>query len=230
LGILIVSINGGNTHTMRHARVRALQELVLTLGAEGSPLFLRLGGSRQQVLQPVSSRALLREVEAFLPRLRGFRIPGISLHDGEERSLGTVYPNSDGFPAGEGKSFSLWAASGGIRLTTTVLPPPAGFRSHGGLPRGVHECYFERLERTDADWKGYRAPEMRPGAPVSLAEVPVPPPTRWDVARTAGAPDVRLLRYVEVPANEVFGDLLHVLESACLESLRLKQALTIRTG
>lgn len=229
LRFLTLSVSGGNKHTVRLDRVATLQDLVSSIGAEAYPQFLRIGGVTGATFQPVGARGLLREVETFSPKLAGYLVPSIRISGPDGTELGTVYPNTDGRPAGESDHLAMWAGSGGIRLTTSALPPPVGFRSHPGLEAGQHECYFARIERTPDGWRGHRAPGMGgSGAPVPLPDLPVPLPTRWDVARTAGKPDVALLSYLEVPAPEVFVDVLHVMEAACLESMRLKQPLTLR--
>lgn len=207
----------------------ALQELVTSVGAESCPQFLRLGSIRNATFQPVGARALLREIEIFGPKLAGFLIPGIQILGMDGAELGTVFPNGDGAPAGANASLSLWAASGGVRLISSALPPPVGFRAHPGLPQGQHECYFSRLERTVDGWRGFRAPGMGgSGAPVPLPAVPVPPPTRWDISHTAGKPEIGALTYVEIPAPQVFAGVIHMFEAACLESLRLKEPLSVR--
>lgn len=227
--LLILTVNGGNTHSILYDRLAALQELVAALGAESCPQFLRIGSIRNASFQPVGARAFLREIEFFAPRLSGFLIPGFRMVGPDGSELGAIYPNGDGAPAGAKASLSLWAASGGIRLVSSALPPPVGFRAHPGLLPGEHECYFTRLERTADGWRGYRAPGMGgSGAPVSLPPVPIPPPTRWDVSVTAGKPEIGGLTYVETPAPEVFAGIIHAFESACLESLRLKEPLSLR--
>jgi hypothetical protein len=68
------------------------------------------------------------------------------------------------------------------------------------------------------------------GAPVRLPDLPpLPPVTRWHYARVAGSPAVAVVQFTSTPAEEVFRDLLHALDAACVESLRLRRPLRIRT-
>jgi hypothetical protein len=224
-----LSVQGGTTHTLPLLSVEGLQRFVHDFGGGQSPLFLRLGGRYDSTMQPVTSRALLAEIERFLPMLADILVPTMVFQDVGEQELGTFYDLEGGTIAAESDAISLGLQAGGLFIRTNQLPPPAGFRSRPGLKAGLYESSFSRIWRTGDGFAGERTAEMPGGAvPVALPDLPLPSVTRWHFARTAGTPTVQQLHYREVGATLVFADLLHALISACNESIRLKNPLRIR--
>lgn len=204
--------------------LEALQSAVSELGAETYPLFLRLGGTLKAQMQPVTSRALLAEVEQFSPLLTDLRVPCLLFRSANGSELGGIYGQVVG-----GDGLLLAPTAEGIRLVVQQFPPPVGFRSRPAMGSGQYECYFEQIERSPSGDQGIRTAAMGgSGAPVPLPALPIPPVTRWDFARTAGKPAIGLVSSAAIPALEVYKDLLHGLASACTESLRLKVPLQMR--
>lgn len=226
-----LSVSGGNIHAVAWHRMEALQSLVTDLGAADYPLFLRVGGTPQARLQPVTARALLAEVERFSAGLQDWRIPGVRFEGPTGEELGVTYLRADGKPIAERGGVKLSVSESGIRLVVRQFPPPIGFRSSPDLPAGEYECFFELATSEVSGWLGHRTGEMGgSGAPVHLDRLPLPPVTRWDYSRVAGAPAIHRLRFVQTPACEVFRDIIHAFESACTDSLRLKHPLQIKAN
>jgi len=224
-----VSVAGGNTHILAKDRLTALQSVVENLGAPDFPIFLRLGAVQRAALQPVTARALLAELELSARRMEGMLVPGVRFLNAAGEFLGALFMRPDGGELAASPDCSLAVTPRGIRIVVSAFPPPVGFRSDPGLERGRYACFFQRLSLAGGAWQGIRTEEMGgSGAPVALPKVPVPPATRWDLARVAGAADVTQVEYVETPVPEAFRDILHALESACADSLRLKRPLEIR--
>lgn len=226
-----LSVQGGTTHMLPKTPLTALQSVVEDLGADTYPLFLRLGGAPITRMQPVTARALLREVEKFREELRWRLIPGVQFRDAAGAELGSMYtvPGSPVLMTAEDLTLSV--TSEGIRLLMKAFPPPVGFRSRPGLPPLHYECFFQEIQVSGADYVGIRTADMGGGdKPVTLPPIPLPPVTRWDTARVAGKPAVASLLYVETPAPEVYRDLLHAFVSACEDSLRLKVPLVFRAA
>lgn len=224
-----LSVPGGTAHTFSALQLEGLQFIVADLGAEGYPLFLRLGGTERWRMQPVTARALLREVEKFRRGLGLRLIPGLSFRDDQGEELGSMYARANDDPLGKNEKVSVTPTPSGIRLVAEGFPPPPGFRSRPGLPPLHYECYFAELRSEGQGWFGRRTAEMG-GAetPVALPAVPLPPATQWDYSRVAGRPAIWSVVYVETPATEVFRDLLHALDTSCNESIRLKSPLEFR--
>lgn len=226
-----LSVQGGTTHMLPKIPLTALQSVVEGLGADTYPLFLRLGGSPLTRMQPVTARALLREVEKFQEALRWRLIPGVQFRDAAGAELGSIYTKPESPVLTAADNLSLSVTSEGIRLLLKAFPPPVGFRSRPGLPPLHYECFFQEIRVKGADFVGVRTADMGGGEkPVALPPIPVPPVTRWDTSRVAGKPAVASLLYVETPAPEVYRDLLHAFVSACEESLRLKVPLVFRAA
>jgi hypothetical protein len=227
---MILRIQGGNTHILPLNHLEALQEIVAGLGAEAYPLFLRVGGSLQAKLQPVTSRTLLAEIEHFLPRLAHVTVPCLMFRDAAGQELGGMHGRSaDGTSVGS--DTMMTPTESGICMLLRQFPPPVGFRSRPELPSGYYECYFRQITCSQSGCEGIRTEAMGgSGVPVLLPDLPLPPITRWDFARTSGKPSVALIEAVMNPVGEVYRDVLHALESACNDSLRLKAQLQIRKG
>lgn len=227
--VLMLNVEGGTLHVIPLERLESLQSVMDEFGAEAFPLFLRLGGPKHGGLQPVTARALLAEIEKVIPRLGDVRIPGILFRGADGAELGSAYAKPGGRPLAGIDGMALYVTPQGIRVTTTEIPPPAGFRSGPEMPAGEYECFFSRIAKQATGWIGDRTLRMRgSGAPVPLLRLPLPPVTRWDHARTAGTPAVAALELVETPAADVYRDPLHALISACTEALRLKRPLQFR--
>ncbi len=225
-----LSVPGSNAHSIQLHRLEALQALVAELGTVHFPLFLRLGAMPLLRVQPVTARALLAEVEAFLGRLGAWLAPGIRFWGPDGSELGVIYSRVDGKPLTEKNRVRLTVDETGIRVVVRQFPPPVGFRSAPDLPAGEFECYFTELTASAPGWLGRRSEVMTgAGSPVSLEYLPLPPVTRWDYSRVAGTPAIARVDHLLAPAPEVFRDILHALQTACTDSLRLKQPLQIRT-
>jgi hypothetical protein len=225
----LLTVSGGNIHIIPMHRLLALQAIVAELGAASFPLFLRLASTQLLRLQPVTARTLLAEVEAFMPRLKEVEASGMAFLSATGNELGRIYARAEGEPILREGDSSVGITPDGIRMVLTELPPPVGFRTAAGMPRGHFECYFERLERTSGGWQGVRTQTMGgSGAPVSLPAITLPPVTRWDSSWVSGAPVVNTANFFKAPSSEVFQDELHALETACNDSLRLKHPLHIR--
>lgn len=221
-------VPGANTHLLQCEQVKALQEIVEGLGADTYPLFLRLGGANA-TLQPVTARTLLAEVEHFRPRLSMRLIPGIRLYGKDREELGSLFNRGENHVLAKSDAATLAITSEGIRVALRQFPPPVGFRSRPGLERGYYECFFKAIHHTPEGYLGERTEAMGgSGAPVALPELPVPPVTQWHHARVSGRPHVALLEYVEVPAPEVYRDVVHAVATACTDSLRLKVPMHVR--
>lgn len=228
--LFTLTVSGGTTHTLRLSHLESLQALVAGLGSEAYPLVIRLGGSPKAQVQPVTSRALLAEVEHFLPLLARVAVPCLVFRDADGQLLGGMYGPPEQRPhALADHDMSLAPTTDGIRIVLRQMPPPVGFRSRGDLPAGVYECYFRQIVHGPEGWMGIRTEAMGgSGAPVPLPDITLPPVTRWDFAHTSGKPVVALVACVNVPAPEAFKDVLHSLHSAFTESLRLKLPLRMR--
>lgn len=226
---LTLAVHGGTAHAIPMTQVNRLQALVGELGAETFPLFLRLGAVRLVQLQPITARALLAEVEKFLPLVQGRRIPGVSFHDAQGRPLGGIYGGPDGTTIAATDTSSLSVTPWGIRVVVQQFPPPVGFRSAPGLESGQFECYFTALRHGPEITSGQRTPEMGgSGAPVTLPALPpLPPATRWDFSWVAGQVEVAATEFTETPAEVAFRDVIHAISSACTESLRMRKPLRI---
>lgn len=225
---LTFAVEGGYPRTAPRHLIRALQTTVEAFGAEGYPLFLRLGGHGQARLMPVTARALLAESERFAGVLESVTTPGIGFLDLAGTELGRVYARADGRTLARSGHLLLSVTDQGLRLVTTEFPPPAGFRSGKNCASGEYECFFVSFQATESGWTGRRTSAMRgSGAPVLLAALPVPNVTHWDQSRVAGRPEVARLEFLETPAPEAFRDVIHALQSACMDSIRLKQPLYI---
>lgn len=226
----LLSVLGGNAHSLPLHRLEALQALVTELGADNFPLFLRLGGSSRVRMQPVTARALLAEAESFRKRLDDSEVPCLRFWGPGEAELGIIYARADGKFLAEIDRVRLTVSDNGIRVVVRQFPPPVGFRSAPDLPAGEFECYFSTLTSEGTGWVGLRAEVMAgSGAPVALQSIPLPPATRWDYSRVAGAPAIMRVEHHLVSASKVFKEIIHALETACTDSLRLKQPLVIRT-
>ncbi|HWI62951.1 MAG TPA: hypothetical protein VNT75_13980 [Symbiobacteriaceae bacterium] len=222
-------VPGGTTHQLLRTHLDALQDIVTDLGASTFPLFLRLGSTPRWRMQPVTARTLLAEVEKFSRGLGLRLIPGLSFRDDQGLELGNMYARADGGELVQGDKISLSPTPEGVRVILEGFPPPAGFRSRPGLPPLHYECYFTELRATGQGWEGIRTADMGgTGSPVKLPALPLPPATQWDLSRVAGRPNIWKVVYVETPASEVFRDLLHAVDTACNESLRLKVPLEFR--
>ncbi|HYF77544.1 MAG TPA: hypothetical protein VD973_10460 [Symbiobacteriaceae bacterium] len=224
-----LSVPGGTVHVFSRTQLDALQSIVTDLGAATFPLFLRLGSTPRWRMQPITARTLLAEVEKFRRTLHLRLIPGMSFRDEAGAELGSMFIRADERPLIEAEKLSVAPTPEGIRLVLEGFPPPAGFRSRPGLPPMHYECYFSELRTSPEGWMGLRTPDMGgSGAPVPLPAIPLPPATKWDLSRVAGRPAVATVVYVEPPATEVYRDLLHALDTAGNESIRLKQPLEFR--
>lgn len=225
---LTLVVQGGTTHTAPMHRLTALQALISEFGADASPLFLRLGARRAE-LQPVTTRALLAEVERFLPLIHGRPIPGISFQDAQEREIGGIYGGTEQREIARSEKGRLWVTDQGIRVAVHQFPPPVGFRSHPHLESGWFQCYFQSLHHSPDGTTGRRTPAMGgSGAPVALTLLPpLPPVTRWDFARVAGNTQVATTVFTETVVEEAYRDLLHAITAACNESLRMRRPLRI---
>jgi hypothetical protein len=223
-------VSGGTTHTLLLSHLESLQAIVAGLGAEAYPLVVRLGGSPKTQVQPVTSRALLAEVERFLPLLARVEMPCLVFRDADGEVLGGLYGPPEQRPGALiDQDMSLTPTTDGIRILLRQMPPPVGFRSSGDLPAGVYECYFRRVVQGPEGYVGIRTDAMGgSGAPVPLPDITLPPVTRWDFAHTHGKPVVAQVEWMNVPAPEAFKDVLHSLQSAFTESLRLKLPLRMR--
>jgi hypothetical protein len=127
-------VPGGTAHILSVTQLTALQAIVEDLGAEGYPLFLRLGGTPRARMQPVTARALLAEIEKFSGHLRGRLIPGLSFVDEQGEQLGYMYSRPSKGDLVQGEKVSLTPTPEGIRVTVQGFPPPPGFRSRPGMP------------------------------------------------------------------------------------------------
>jgi hypothetical protein len=225
-----LTVPGANTHTLRLSHLESLQAIIVGLGAEAYPLVVRLGGSPKAQVQPVTSRALLAELEHFLPLLAKVAMPCLVFRDADGRLLGGMYGPPEERPRTlTDHDMSLAPTTDGIRMVLRQMPPPMGFRSSADLPAGVYECYFRQVMHGPEGYMGVRTEAMGgSGAPVPLPDLELPPITRWDFAHTSGKPVVDQVEFVNVPAPEAFKDVLHSLESAFTESLRLKLPLRMR--
>lgn len=224
-----LSVPGGTVHLVSRTQLEALQSIVTDLGAATFPLFLRLGSTPRWRMQPITARGLLAEVEKFKPGLRLRLIPGLSFRDDQGAELGSMFARADEKPLVQSEKLTLTPTPDGIRMILQGFPPPAGFRSQPGLPPLHYECYFSELRADNPGWAGIRTADMGgSGAPVALPAVPLPPATQWDYSRVAGRPAVASVIYVEPQAGEAYRDLLHAVDSACNESLRLKAPLEFR--
>ncbi|HLO02069.1 MAG TPA: hypothetical protein VK191_03060 [Symbiobacteriaceae bacterium] len=250
----LLSVPGGSTQTLVARRFTAMQAVVGEVGADKAPLFLRLGRAGGSRHQPVSVATLLKEMPHIQVLLGYFLITGAEFCDANGDLLGTIWGFGDGLVAGgaaastgggSGKGIgarrgakagqglatlspTLHAMPEGLALTVAELPPPVGFRSEPGLEPGHFRCYFRELQITPEGWLGYRTEEMGgSGQPVKVPAVALPSVTRWDASRTAGNPQVTLIRFVERQAVDVFADELHALEAAGNECLRLKRPLHV---
>ncbi|MFZ5825948.1 MAG: hypothetical protein ACOY94_16760 [Bacillota bacterium] len=226
---LSLAVQGGTAHIVPIHRLHPLQVLVSELGAEAYPLFLRLGAVRNAEFQPVTARALLAEMEKFLPQIHSRRIPGVSFHDAQEREVGSIYGGEEERVLLSSDEALLSISARGIRVLLRQFPPPVGFRSHPGLENGWFECHFQSIRYDPDGATGLRTPAMGgSGAPVPLGRLPdLPPATRWDFARVAGAVEVPRMEFTETPAEEAYRDLLHAITAACNDSLRLRRVLRI---
>lgn len=250
----LLSVSGGSTQTLVARRFMAMQSVVGEVGADKAPLFLRLGRAGGSRHQPVSVATLLKELPHIQELLRYFLVTGAEFADANGDLLGTIWGFGDGLVAdgtapasgaGSGKVVrrgtkaaiahavgalgpTLHSTPDGLALTVAELPPPVGFRSESGLEPGQFRCYFRELQVTPEGWLGYRTEEMGgSGQPVKVPAVALPSVTRWDFSRTAGSPQVALIRFVERQAVDVFADELHALEAAGNECLRLKRPLHV---
>lgn len=157
-------------------------------------------------------------------------MPCLVFRDADGQLLGGLY----GPPEQRGRGLtaddmSLAPTTDGIRILLRQMPPPMGFRSSADLPAGVYQCYFRQIVHGPEGYIGIRTEAMGgSGSPVPLPDITLPPVTRWDFAHTAGKPAVALVECVNVGAPEAFKDVLHSLESAFTESLRLKLPLRMR--
>lgn len=224
--LLTLSVPGGNTHTVPHAQFEMLQALVAETNTTDYPTFLRLGNIPTVRMQPIGARGLLGEVDLFTSRLRESSVPGVRFLDGDGVELGAMYARNGNTSV----AATNWTVTpDGIKVVLNSLPPPVGFRSVPGLAAGEYQCFFSRLTFGQDECLGIRTAAMGgSGAPVILPALPVPPVTRWDLARVAGRPDVTTAEWVETPVPEVYRDILHAFVSACHEALRLRQPLSIR--
>jgi len=224
-----LAVPGGTTHTVSRIQLEALQDIVTELGADTFPLFLRLGSTSRWRMQPVTARSLLAEVEKFSRGLGLRLIPGLSFRDADGAELGNMYARASSGPLVASDQVQLTPTPAGIQLVAQGFPPPPGFRSRPSLPPLHYECYFTEIRSTGQGWSGTRTPDMGgSGAPVALPAIPLPPATQWDHSRVAGRPGIWSVLYVETPASEVYRDLVHAVDTACNESLRLKVPLEFR--
>jgi hypothetical protein len=223
-----LAVAGGTAHLLPKTAFMALQSILEGLGADTYPLFLRLGGTQESRMQPVTARVLLKEVELFSRHLRWRIIPGIQFGGTASEELGIMYSRPEGDLAQSDK-VSFTVTPEGIRLTVNMFPPPVGFRSRPGLKPLHYECFFREIHVEGTEFRGVRTADMGgTEEPVAIPPVPVPPVTRWDYSRVAGKPAVTSMRYIETPATEVYRDLIHAFVSACEESLRLRTPLVFR--
>lgn len=226
--LCLLSVPGGNLHTIPMHRLHALQSIVSDVGAERSPLFLRMAATPLARIQPVTARALLAEIEAFGPRLTEIDSAGIVFLDARANELGRIYARANDEPI-TADPVQVSVTDQGIRLVVADFPPPVGFRSAPGMAPGHYECYFTELLHGSTGWTGVRTEAMGgSGSPVPLPALALPPVTRWDYSRVAGAPEVRGARFFRIPASDAFHEVVHAVEAACTESLRLKQPLQIK--
>jgi len=207
---------------MPRMQLEALQQIVAELGSVTYPLFLRLGGSPTTTLQPVVARVLLKEIEKFTAALADQLIAGVRFFDDEGVELGGLYRSE----MGASDTVRLEVTSEGISVVLSQFPPPVGFRSRPGLKAGQYECLFERITYNGKEYLGSRTAAMGgSGAAVPLPSLPLLPVTKWDFARVSGKPAVWSIVWVRTPAPDAYRDVVHVLSSACDESLRLKAPL-----
>ncbi len=228
--LLSLTVAGGTTHTVPMDRLLRLQALVSEFGTDTYPLFLRMGAVQEVHLQPVTARALLAEVEKFMPRMRGRRVPGLSFRDAQGREIGVMHGGPEPRMVAENAGCVLSLTEQGIRVVLRQFPPPVGFRSSPALESGWYECFFERLQHTPSGVLARRTPAMGgSGNPVALANLPnLPPPTRWDESKVATGATVAVTELIETPAEGAFRDVLHAVTAACNEGLRLRRPLRIR--
>lgn len=226
---LHLSVPGGGAHTLSLHAVASMQEAVAELGAETSPLLLRLGGGAGLLLQPVTARALLGELERAVPLLALQQIPGLRFEGEGGSELGGLYVRRGGRPLGAADDVELSVSAEGIRVLMRRVPPPIGFRSAPGLRAGLYVCHFDSLVPQEAGWLGYRTAAMGgSGSPVPLPALPLPPVTRWDFARVAGRPVISRVVFHVSTAAEVYRQVIHAIDSACHDSIRLKAPLQVR--
>lgn len=226
---LNLAVQGGTGHTVPMHRLTALQALVGEFGSDAYPLFLRLGAVRLAEFQPVTARALLAEIDKFLPLIHTRRIPGVSFQDAQQREVGGIYGGEEERVIVSTDEALLSVSGKGIRVLLRQFPPPVGFRSNPDLESGWYECYFQSLRHSPDGTTGLRTPAMGgSGAPVPLDALPaLPPATRWDFALVAGKAEVRSTEFTESPAEEAYRDPLHAVTAACTECLRLRRVLRI---
>lgn len=227
---LTLSVSEGTTHVIPFGHLTRLQVMAANQGEARFPLIIRLGAVRDITFQPVTVLAIHTELRNLVPRIQGSPIPGVRFQAADGAELG-------GYDGGDGEMViartddaQLSITSAGIRIVVHQFPPPVGFRSGPGLEPGWYECHFDSLQFGADEVTGSRTQAMGgSGAPIRLSRLPgLPPATRWHHARVAGAPTVAVVQFTSTPAEEVFRDLLHALDAACVESLRLKRPLRVR--
>jgi len=225
----LLSVPGGNTHIVPLERLQPLQRIASDAGATRFPLFQRISSARSITLQPVTARALLAEAEKLAAEVEGLIVPGVTLFGANGQELGGILALTNHGQILGNAELRLAATVNGIRLTVRKVPPPVGFRSEPGLAAGEYACYFRRLVLGGDGWQGLRTESMGgSGAPVSLPALSVPPAARWDFVWSTESPAVFAIESLQVPAPEVYRDVLHAFVSACTESLRFRGPLTIR--
>jgi len=224
-----LTVKGANPHHLAAHRVEALHELVAELGAEAFPLFLKLSTGARRSFQPVVCGALLTEVNTFAVRLQENTVPCLYFRDKNGTLMGGVYAlPAQRRPRALRGEIVLEPTEEGIRAEAALFPPPVGFRSRTGLPSGHYECFFARIEWQGGRPVGWRIPAMGgSGAPVPLAELRLPPATRWDFAHVSGRPPVASIELAMVPVPAAFEEVLHGIRSACEDSLRLQEPLEL---
>lgn len=226
---ITLRVQDGTIHTVPMDHLGRLQELVGELGEATYPLVLRLGAMARLDMQPVTARALLAEVEKFLPLIGGHNLAGVLFCSVDGSELGGYYGGIGETLIAEAEDCRLSVTAEGIRLAVRQFPPPVGFRSHPEMATGWYECYFASLDHSPQGTTGVRMPSMGgSGAPVQLTLVPaLPPVTRWHYAHVAGQPVVAATRMTSAPAKDVFRDVIHAITAACTEALRLHRPLRI---
>ncbi|MGE5673900.1 MAG: hypothetical protein ACM3XM_08425 [Mycobacterium leprae] len=222
--VFYLQVPNTNIRALSLAQLNELQAVVAELGAPIYPLFLRLGNRPRAHMQPVTVRTLLAEIERFTSQLGAIHVPAMLFKDQDGTILGAMYEHTDGSASVQ----PIAATRAGIRLVLDQFPPPAGFRSSPGLKTGLYECFFDRISLSPQGTMGWRTAAMGgSGHPVTLPPLALPPATQWDSAQVAGKPNIAVVEWIELPADEAYRDALHALGAGCTDSLRLRQTLTL---
>lgn len=228
---LILNVPEGTTHVIPFDQLTRMQVIVGTLGELRFPLLIRLGAVRAIKYQPVTVQAIHTELKRLVPHLTDRPVPGVAFLGESGAELGGYHGSEGEMTIARSDDARVSVTPDGIRVVLHLVPPPVGFRSAPDLESGWYACLFTSLRYGPEGTAGTRTPAMGgSGVPVQLPNLPaLPPVTRWHHARVAGAPEVAAMQFTSTPAGVVFRDLLHALDAACLESLRLKRPLYVKT-